>query len=150
MEDLFSKEDWVVDTEVWYLWWINDNPTYAYHPGHAEGIEITYDVETTSFLDILDFFFTIHNPTTLDQQWNDRGSSYRSAIFIQNEEEKKIAIDIIRIVNASRKRWADVVTSLETFTTFWPAEEHHQDYLVHNPGGYTCHSIRFWSFLAAE
>ena len=83
MEDLFRTRPGVLDTEVGYLGGENDNPTYRNHPGHAEGIEITYDPNTTSFMEILDFFFRIHNPTTIDQQGNDRGSSYRSAIFFQ-------------------------------------------------------------------
>lgn len=147
MEDLFRIENWILDTEVWYLWWSNENPTYQNHPWHAEGIEITYDTNKTSFKNILDFFFRIHNPTTVDQQGNDRGSAYRSVIFIQNEEERQTSIDMIRIVNDSKKWWADVVTSLELFTKFWPAEDSHQDYLVNNPWWYTCHAIRFPSFF---
>ena len=88
MEDLFRVRPGVVDTEVGYQGGSNDNPTYRNHPGHAEGIEITYNPDETSFKLLLDYFFRIHNPTTEDQQGNDRGSSYRSAIFYQNEEEK--------------------------------------------------------------
>jgi peptide-methionine (S)-S-oxide reductase len=96
---------------------------------------------------LLDFFFQIHNPTTLNQQGNDKGTSYRSAIFYQDEEERKQAEDFIKIVDES-KRWdAPVVTNLEAFTHFWPAEDYHQDYLQKNPDGYTCHAIYFDSYL---
>lgn len=143
MEDLFRTRPGIKDTEVGYQGGENDNPTYKNHPGHAEGIELTYDPNETSFKEILDYFFRIHNPTTIDRQGNDRGSSYRSAIFFQNEEEKKDAEDIIKIVNNSGKWDANVVTTLEPYTPFWKAEDYHQDYLVKNPNGYTCHFERF-------
>src|SRR5690606_34754088 len=103
MEDLFRTRPGVKDTEVGYIGGENDQPTYRNHPGHAEGIEITYDPNETTFKHLLDYFFRIHNPTTIDQQGNDMGSSYRSAIFFQNEEEKSDAEEIIHIVNASKK-----------------------------------------------
>jgi peptide-methionine (S)-S-oxide reductase len=151
MEDLFRTRPGVVDTEVGYQGGQNDNPTYRNHPGHAEGIEITYDPNVTSLKKLLDFFFRMHNPTTVDRQGNDRGSSYRSAIFYQNDEEMKDAEDVIALVNASGK-WPDkVATTLEPWSTFWPAEDYHQDYLVKNPNGYTCHFVRFdESFLKAD
>jgi peptide-methionine (S)-S-oxide reductase len=143
MEDLFRVRPGVKDTEVGYIGGQNENPTYRNHPGHAEGIEITYDPNETSFKELLDYFYRIHNPTTVDQQGNDRGSSYRSAIFFQNEEEKEIAEEVIQVVNES-KRWdSEVVTTLEPYTTFWPAEPEHQDYLLKYPNGYTCHFERF-------
>ncbi|NCB13043.1 MAG: peptide-methionine (S)-S-oxide reductase [Erysipelotrichia bacterium] len=147
MEDLFRNRKGIIDTEVGYQGGENDNPTYENHPGHAEGIELTYDPTLTSFKEILDYFFRIHNPTTIDRQGNDRGSSYRSTIFIQNEEELKIAKEIIKVVNESGKWEAPIVTTLEPFDKFWPAESYHQDYLVKNPGGYTCHFERFGSFI---
>lgn len=143
MEELFRVRPGVVDTEVGYIGGENDNPTYRNHPGHAEGIELTYDPNKTSFKRLLDYFFRIHNPTTVDRQGNDRGSSYRSAIFFQNEEEKKTAEEVIEIVNASGKWEADAVTTLEPASTFWPAEPDHQDYLQLRPNGYTCHFERF-------
>ena len=147
MEDLFRGLPGVTNTEVGYTGGKNLNPTYNFHPGHAEALEITYDPEKTSFRHLLDFFFRIHNPTTLNQQGNDRGTSYRSAIFYQNEAEKREAEEFIQIVNAS-KRWPEaVVTSLEPFDAFWKAESDHQDYLLKNPGGYTCHFIRFGTYL---
>jgi peptide-methionine (S)-S-oxide reductase len=147
LEDLFRDLKGVTDTEAGYTGGKNDNPTYENHPGHAEALEVTYDPELISYKQLLDFFFQIHNPTTLNRQGNDMGTSYRSAIFYQNEEEKEEAEKFIDIVNESG-RWGDpVVTTLEPFSRFWPAEEYHQDYLVKNPGGYTCHAIFFDSYL---
>ena len=150
MEDLFRKQPGIVDTEVIYIGGKNDNPTYRNHPGHAEGIELTYDPAKTSFRRLLDYFFRIHDPTTVDRQGNDRGSSYRSAIFYQNDEEKQTAEEVIELVNRSGRWDSKVVTTLEPFTKAWPAEDYHQDYLVKNPGGYTCHFERFGTFMEAE
>ena len=147
MEELFRVRPGIIDTEVGYIGGENDNPSYKYHPGHAEGIELTYDSEITSFREILDYFYRIHNPTTLDRQGNDIGSSYRSAIFFQNEEEKKTAMEVIQMVEESGKWEGKVVTTLEPKSTFWPAEPEHQDYLLRNPNGYTCHFERFGTFL---
>ncbi|MFK7785301.1 MAG: peptide-methionine (S)-S-oxide reductase MsrA [Crocinitomicaceae bacterium] len=147
MEDLFRNQKGIVDTEVGYIGGENDNPTYKYHPGHAEGIELVYNPDETNFREILDYFYRIHDPRTVDQQGNDRGSSYRSAIFFQNEEEKQISEEIIELVNASGRWNGTAVTTLEPYTTFWPAEESHQDYLVKYPNGYTCHFERFGTFL---
>ena len=143
MKDIFRKRPGVVDTEVGYQGGENENPTYHNHPGHAEGIEITYDPEKTSFKELLDFFFRMHDPTTVNRQGNDRGSSYRSAIFYQNDTEKQEAEEVIGLVDESGKWPSKVVTTLEPWTTFWPAEDYHQDYLVKNPNGYTCHFVRF-------
>ncbi len=148
MEDLFRTRPGIKDTEVGYIGGENEKPTYRNHPGHAEGIELTYDPNETSFEEILDYFYRIHNPTTIDQQGNDRGSSYRSAIFYQNDEERKTAEEVIEMVDKSNKWDGKVVTTLESYSTFWPAEPDHQDYLVKNPNGYTCHFERFeTSFL---
>jgi peptide-methionine (S)-S-oxide reductase len=103
--------------------------------------------DQTDFWHLLDFFFQIHNPTTLNRQGNDIGTSYRSAIFYQNEEEKKQAEEFIKIVDDSKRWQGKVVTALEPFTKFYKAEEYHQDYLQKNPGGYTCHAIYFDSYL---
>lgn len=147
LEDLIRGLDGVIETEVGYTGGENENPTYESHPGHAEAVEITYDAAKIDYQHILDFFFQIHNPTTLNQQGNDRGTAYRSAIFYANAEEKQIAQEIIDIVNES-ERWPDpVVTTLEPLGRFWAAEGYHQDYLVNNPGGYTCHAIYFDSYL---
>lgn len=147
MEELFRNEKGVLDTEAGYCGGENENPTYQNHPGHAETLKIVYDSSETDFRHILDFFFRIHNPTTLNRQGNDVGSSYRSAIFYQNEEEKREAEDFITIVDKS-SIWKDkVVTSVEKFEHFWPAEQEHQDYLQKYPEGYTCHAVRFDTFL---
>ena len=143
MEDLFRVRPGIIDTEVGYLGGENDHPTYRNHPGHAEGIELTYNPEETSFKQLLGYFFRIHDPTTVERQGNDRGSSYRSAIFFQDDQEKSIAEDVIKVVEDSHKWEGKVVTNLEPFTTFWPAEPEHQDYLVRIPNGYTCHFERF-------
>ena len=147
MQDLIRKRPGVLNTEVGYTGGTNENPTYENHPGHAEAVEIEYDDEVIDYRHILDFFFQIHNPTTLNQQGNDKGGSYRSAIFFASEEEKKIAEEMIGVVNES-ERWPDpVVTTLEPLGRFWSAEDFHQDYLEKNPGGYTCHAVYFDSYL---
>lgn len=147
LEELIRNQTGVVDTIVGYTGGDVENPTYQNHEGHAEAVEISYDDEKTSYKKLLDFFFQIHNPTTLNQQGNDRGLSYRSAIFYGNEEEKKEAEDFIKIVDDS-KRWPNkVVTTLEPLKTFYKAEDYHQDYLQKNPNGYTCHAIYFDSYL---
>tara|TARA_R110002073_G_scaffold72537_1_gene177111 strand:+ start:74383 stop:74889 length:507 start_codon:yes stop_codon:yes gene_type:complete len=148
MEDLFRVRPGIIATEVGYLGGENENPTYRNHPGHAEGIELTYDPNKTNFREILDYFYRIHNPTTIDQQGNDLGASYRSAIFFQNEDEKNMAKEVIKIVEASNKWDGKIVTTLEPYTVFWPAEPEHQDYLVKKPDGYTCHFERFDTFLS--
>lgn len=147
LEDLIRKQPGVINTTVGYTGGKVENPIYENHEGHAEAVEIEHDTEKTSYKKLLDFFFQIHNPTTLNQQGNDRGTSYRSAIFYANEEEKKEAKNFINIVNKS-KRWKNpIVTSLEPLGKFYPAENYHQDYLQKNPGGYTCHAIYFDSYI---
>lgn len=151
LEELIRKQTGVVRTVVGYasgsLPVSTDNPTYENHTGYAEAVEIEYDSKKTSYKKLLDFFFRVHDPTTLNQQGNDRGDSYRSAIFYGNEEEEKEAQDFIEIVNKSG-RWKDpVVTTLEPLEKFYPAEDYHQNYLQNNPQGYTCHYVRFGSYL---
>ncbi|MFT4739638.1 MAG: peptide-methionine (S)-S-oxide reductase [Algoriphagus sp.] len=147
MEDLFRVRKGIKDTEVGYIGGQNEHPTYRNHPGHAEGIELTYDPKEVSFAELLDYFYRIHNPTTIDRQGNDLGSSYRSTIFFQNEEEKKIAEEMITVVDDSEKWEGKTVTTLEAYSTFWPAEPEHQDYLLRVPNGYTCHFERFGPFI---
>ena len=149
MEELFRKLPGVIDTVTGYTGGENEHPTYQNHPGHAEALKITFDLEKTNYRAMLDFFFRIHNPTTLNRQGNDIGTSYRSAIFYLDETQKKEAEDFIELVNKSGK-WEDpVVTSLEPFKSFTEAEPEHQDYLQTNPGGYTCHFVRMESYLNA-
>ena len=142
LEELLRQQEGVLDTEVGYTGGENDHPTYRSHAGHAEVVQITFDPEKTNVETLLHLFFRMHDPTTRNRQGNDIGSSYRSAIFYASEEEKQIAQKVIDEVNASGK-WPDpLVTTLEPLSTFWSAEEEHQDYLQKNPGGYTCHFMR--------
>jgi len=147
LEDLMRKQPGVLSTTVGYAGGEIINPTYENHKGHAEAVEIEYDDTKTSYKKLLDFFFQIHNPTTLNQQGNDIGDSYRSAIFYGNEEEKNEAEKFIDIVNKSKRWEKPVVTTLEPLNKFYPAENYHQDYLQKNPNGYTCHAIYFESYL---
>ena len=151
LEDLIRDLKGVVRTEAGYTGGENENPTYEQHPGHAEAVEIEYDPEVVDYRHILDFFFQIHNPTTLNQQGNDKGTSYRSAIFYSNEEEKRVAEEMIAVVNESG-RWDDsVVTTLEPLTRFWPAEEYHQDYFHGDNGlGLGASHQTGWTALVAR
>jgi peptide-methionine (S)-S-oxide reductase len=149
-EEIFRNLPGVINTEVGYTGGENESPDYENHPGHAEALEITYNPEKTSYRNLLDFFFRVHNPTTLNRQGNDIGSSYRSAIFYDNEEEREEAERFIDIVDSSGK-WDDlVVTTLEPLTVFYPAEGYHQDYLQKNPGGYTCHGVWRDSYVSEQ
>ena len=140
VEELFRTQTGVVDTEVGYTGGENSNPTYENHPGHAEAVKITYDPNETNEAALLDYLFQIHDPTTMNRQGNDIGSSYRSAIFYQNDAQK---IEAEEAIKRNQVYWeAPVVTQLEPLQTFWPAEDYHQDYLQKNPGGYTCHFER--------
>lgn len=147
LEELLRRQPGVLETEVGYTGGDNESPNYENHPGHAEAVEITYDTQKTNYKNLLDFFFRAHDPTTLNRQGNDRGSSYRSTIFYQTEEEKHEAEEFIKIVNKSGRWENPVVTTLEKFKMFYPAEDYHQDYLQKIPSGYTCHFIRFGSYL---
>lgn len=150
LEDLIKSEPGVLNTTVGYTGGSTSSPqapTYENHEGHAEAVEIKYDDQQTSYKNLLDFFFRVHDPTTLNRQVNDRGVSYRSAIFYGNEEEKKEAENFIDIVNKSGRWKNPVVTTLEPLGKFYPAEDYHQDYLEKNPGGYTCHAVYFDTYL---
>ncbi len=148
MEDLFRDlHPGILTTETGYTGGTNENPTYENHPGHAEALLVEYDDAKIAYTELLDFFFRVHNPTTLNQQGNDLGTAYRSAIFYQDESERVAAELFIDLVNESARWEAPVVTTLEPFTRFWSAEDYHQDYLQKNPHGYTCHAIRFESYL---
>ncbi len=142
MEDLFRKLPGVVSTRCGYTGGKVRNATYRNHGNHAEAIEVVYDPSKTDFRKLLEFFFQIHDPTTLNQQGNDVGASYRSAIYFTNDEQKRIALDTIEDVNASSLWPGKVVTQVEPASDFWEAEPEHQDYLVRNPRGYTCHYPR--------
>jgi peptide-methionine (S)-S-oxide reductase len=142
MQDLVRKIPGVQATRVGYTGGKNDHPTYPNHPGHAEALEIVFDNEATSFRKLLEFFFQIHDPSTKNRQGNDVGSSYRSAIFYTSESQKAVALDTIRDVDASKLWPGKVVTEVVPAMTFWDAEPEHQDYLLRNPQGYTCHFPR--------
>ncbi len=142
MQDLIRKLPGVISTRVGYTGGDVPNATYRNHGWHAEGIEIFFDPEKISFRRILEFFFQIHDPSTPNRQGNDIGSSYRSAIYYVNDEQKKVAEDTIADVNASGIWPGKVVTEVEPVSDFWEAEPEHQDYLKRYPNGYTCHFPR--------
>jgi peptide-methionine (S)-S-oxide reductase len=142
MQDLIRKRPGVLSTRVGYTGGTVANATYRNHRGHAEAIEIVFDPEQVSYRDLLEFFFQIHDPTTKDRQGNDRGSSYRSAIFYTTDAQKRIAEDTVADVNASGLWPGPVVTEVSPAGPFWQAEPEHQDYLERYPQGYTCHFAR--------
>ena len=142
MQDLIRKQPGVISTRVGYTGGQVKNATYRNHEGHAEAIEIMFDPAKTDYRTLLEFFFQIHDPTTLNRQGNDVGASYRSAIFYTTPEQKRIAEDTIADVDASGLWPGKVVTEVAPAGAFWEAEPEHQDYLERYPGGYTCHFIR--------
>ncbi|WP_375257593.1 peptide-methionine (S)-S-oxide reductase MsrA [Citreimonas sp.] len=142
MQDLIRKLDGVEKTRVGYTGGDVKNATYRDHGTHAEGIEIWFDPARISYRRILEFFFQIHDPTTLNRQGNDRGMSYRSAIYYVDDAQRHEALDTIADVEASGIWPGKVVTEVEPVGDFWEAEPEHQDYLERFPGGYTCHFPR--------
>jgi peptide-methionine (S)-S-oxide reductase len=142
MEELIRALPGVTSTVVGYTGGNVQHATYRNHGDHAEAIAITFDAEKLSYRKLLEFFFQIHNPVTKNRQGNDVGTSYRSAIFYLNEEQKKIAQDLINEMNASGKWPGTIVTEVTPASDFWDAEEEHQNYLQKHPHGYTCHYIR--------
>jgi peptide-methionine (S)-S-oxide reductase len=142
MQDLIRKLPGVTSTRVGYTGGDVPNATYRNHGTHAEAIEIEYDPERTSYRDLLEFFFQIHDPSTKNRQGNDIGTSYRSAIFYENDEQRRIAEDTIADVDASGLWPGKVVTEVTAAGPFWEAEPEHQDYLERIPWGYTCHFVR--------
>jgi peptide-methionine (S)-S-oxide reductase len=142
VQDLIRRLPGVVSTRVGYTGGDVPNATYRNHGTHAEAIEITFDPEKLSFRQILEFFFQIHDPTTLNRQGNDRGLSYRSAIFYTTDEQRRVAEDTIADVNASGLWPGKIVTEVAPAGPFWEAEPEHQDYLLNYPNGYTCHFVR--------
>jgi peptide-methionine (S)-S-oxide reductase len=142
MQDLIRKQPGILKTRVGYTGGHVANATYRNHAGHAEAIEIIFDPAKTSFRQILEFFFQIHDPTTVNRQGNDLGTSYRSAIFYTDDEQRRVAEDTIADVEASGLWPGKVVTEVAKVSDFWEAEPEHQDYLERIPNGYTCHFIR--------
>lgn len=146
MEDLIRKLPGVLDTEVGYTGGSKAHATYRDvkkgTTGHAEAIQIKFDPSKISYLELLDFFFRMHDPTTKDRQGNDIGDSYRSAIFYHDDSQRANAEQMIQIVNASKAWPKPVVTQVVPAKEFWVAEDEHQDYLHRIPDGYTCHYVR--------
>jgi peptide-methionine (S)-S-oxide reductase len=142
MQDLIRKQPGVISTRVGYTGGDVPNATYRHHGTHAEAIEIVFDPQQISYRRLLEFFFQIHDPTTANRQGNDRGTSYRSAIFFTSPEQKRIAQETIADVDASGLWPNKVVTQVVADGPFWEAEPEHQDYLERNPYGYTCHFVR--------
>lgn len=142
MQDLIRKRPGVIATRVGYSGGDVPNATYRNHGSHAEAIEIIFDPALLSFRQLLEFFFQIHDPTTPNRQGNDRGASYRSAIYYTSEAQRQMAVKTIADVDASGLWPGKVVTELAPVGPFWMAETEHQDYLEYNPGGYTCHFPR--------
>ena len=142
MEDLFRRLPGVVSTRVGYTGGDVPNATYRNHGTHAEAIEIVFDPDRTSYRDLLEFFFQVHDPTTRNRQGNDVGMSYRSAIFTLDDEQRRTAEETIAEVEASGRWPGRVVTEVVPAGPFWEAEPEHQDYLLRYPNGYSCHYVR--------
>jgi peptide-methionine (S)-S-oxide reductase len=142
VQELVRRQPGVVSTRVGYTGGNVANATYRNHGTHAEALEITFDPTRTSYRDLLEFFFQIHDPTTRNRQGNDMGASYRSAIFYTDDRQKAVAEDTIADVNASGLWPGKVVTEVTPAGPFWEAEPEHQDYLQKFPAGYTCHFVR--------
>ena len=142
MQDLIRKLPGVLSTRVGYTGGEVPNATYRNHGRHAEGLEIIFDPSKISYRQLLEFFFQIHDPTTVNRQGNDIGTSYRSAIYYTSEAQKRVAEDTIADVNASGLWPGKVVTEVAPAGPFWEAEREHQDYLQRYPDGYTCHFVR--------
>jgi peptide-methionine (S)-S-oxide reductase len=142
MQDLLRRYPGVISTRVGYTGGDVANATYRNHGTHAEAIEIVFDPRTITYRRLLELFFQIHDPTTLNRQGNDVGASYRSAIFYTSDEQKRIADDTIADVDASGLWPGKVVTEVTPAGAFWEAEPEHQNYLERYPNGYTCHFIR--------
>jgi len=147
MEDLLRKIPGVLETEVGYEGGTTRAPTYedvkTGRTGHAESVRVLFDPSKLSYADLLEkWFFKMHDPTTKNRQGNDVGTQYRSAIFVTSPEQRKIAEEVKERVNRSGKWKSPLVTEIVEAGPFTPAENYHQDYLVRNPGGYTCHYMR--------
>ena len=141
-QDLLRRYDGVISTRVGYTGGHVRNATYRNHGGHAEAVEIIFDPARISYRKLLEFFFQIHDPSTRNRQGNDVGSSYRSAIFYTSDEQRRIAEDTIADVDESGLWPGKVVTEVVPAGDFWEAEREHQDYLLRNPDGYSCHFVR--------
>ena len=139
MQELLRRRPGVLSTRVGYSGGDVANATYRHHGTHAEAVEVVFDPARISYRELLEFFFQIHDPTTVDRQGNDRGASYRSAIYYSSEAQRQVALDTIADVEASGLWPGRVVTQVEPAGDFWEAEPEHQDYLQRHATGYTCH-----------
>jgi len=142
MQDLIRRQPGVLSTRVGYSGGDTPNATYRNHGTHAEAVEIVFDPSVTSFRNLLEFFFQVHDPTTKNRQGNDIGLSYRSAVYYAGDEQRRVAEDTIADVDASGLWPGKVVTEVQAVGPFWEAEPEHQDYLLRYPNGYTCHFVR--------
>jgi peptide-methionine (S)-S-oxide reductase len=142
VQELFRRYNGVISTRVGYTGGSTPNATYRNHGHHAEAVEIIFDPARISYRQLLEYFFQIHDPTTLDRQGNDIGASYRSAIYYTSDEQRRVAEDTIADVDASGLWPGKVVTEVKPADEFWEAEPEHQDYLLRYPDGYTCHFVR--------
>jgi peptide-methionine (S)-S-oxide reductase len=142
MQDLIRKRSGVISTRVGYSGGDVPNATYRNHGTHAEAIEVIFDPSVISYRELLELFFQIHDPTTMNRQGNDMGMSYRSAIYFEDEDQKAVALDTITDIEASGIWPRKVVTEIKPVSDFWEAEPEHQDYIQRIPNGYTCHFPR--------
>ena len=147
MQDLLRQIPGVLETEAGYCGGVVANATYRNHRGHAEAVRVVFDPDRLSFEQLLRWFFRMHDPTTLNRQGNDRGDSYRSAIFYHTEEQRRTAEAFKQRLGERGKWGAPIVTEITRAGPFWKAEEEHQDYLRKYPEGYTCHFLRPESVL---
>ncbi len=146
MEDIIRAIPGVINTTVGYTGGSVENPNYNIvklgNSDHAESIQVEFDTEKLSYIDLLGYFFRMHDPTTVNQQGNDKGTQYRSAIFFHSPEQEEQAKETIKRIEATKKWPKPIVTQVIPTTKFYSAEDYHQDYLKKNPGGYTCHWLR--------
>ena len=142
VQELIRALPGVLSTRVGYSGGDVPNATYRHHGTHAEAVEIVFDPARISYRELLEFFFQIHDPSTPNRQGNDRGPSYRSAIYYVDDTQKQVALDTIADVDASGLWPGRVVTEVAPVGPFWEAEPEHQDYLQRYPEGYTCHFVR--------
>ncbi len=149
-EEFFRKIPGVVETHVGYTGGVTPHPKYEDthdgHTGHAESVEIQFDPKKISYEKLLDLFFKMHDPTTVNRQGNDIGDQYRSAIFYHGIQQEKEALAFKEKVEKSNAWHAPIVTQISEAKKFWPAEEYHQKYLLKNPGGYDNHYLRHLDF----
>jgi methionine-S-sulfoxide reductase len=147
MQDILRNIPGVLETESGYTGGSIKNATYRNHEGHAEAVRVVFDPEQLPFEELLRWFFRMHDPTTMNRQGNDIGSSYRSAIFYKTDEQRKTAEAFKERLNTSGGWGRPIVTEIAAADDFWRAEEEHQDYLIKYPSGYTCHFMRPESVL---